>query len=164
MDDERAASSSTTPKRDRLSIGVRLPRRRLRVHRLPRPLASRRVHQPLRQAPSPLGLDRVRLHDLRHFSVTARINARHPIPTVSTTAGHSQFSTTLDLYSHAPAGGRSGSGRLPPKWDLRPARSATLREARPSKRGLLIPGNAFLSAAAVRVSRRTRPWPTSTST
>ncbi len=60
-----------------------------------------------------LDLDRVRLHDLRHFSVTALINARHPIPTVSTRVGHSQFSTTLNLYSHAlPAADREAADYL----------------------------------------------------
>jgi integrase len=48
-----------------------------------------------------LGLDRVRLHDLRHFVATVLTDGGIPIGTVSTRLGHSQLSTTLDLYTHA---------------------------------------------------------------
>jgi integrase len=48
-----------------------------------------------------LGLDRVRLHDLRHFVASILIDGGIPISTVSTRLGHSQTSTTLDLYTHA---------------------------------------------------------------
>lgn len=48
-----------------------------------------------------LGLDGVRLHDLRHFVASVLIDGRIPIGTVSTRVGHGQISTTLDLYTHA---------------------------------------------------------------
>jgi integrase len=48
-----------------------------------------------------LGLDRVRLHDLRHFVASVLVGGGVPIGTVSTRLGHSQLSTTLDLYTHA---------------------------------------------------------------
>jgi integrase len=48
-----------------------------------------------------LGLGRVRLHDLRHFVASILIDGGIPISTVSTRLGHSQTSTTLDLYTHA---------------------------------------------------------------
>jgi integrase len=48
-----------------------------------------------------LGLDRVRLHDLRHFVASVLIDGGIPISTVSTRIGHSQMSTTLNLYTHA---------------------------------------------------------------
>jgi integrase len=48
-----------------------------------------------------VGLDRVRLHDLRHFVASVLVDGGVPIGTVSTRLGHSQLSTTLDLYTHA---------------------------------------------------------------
>jgi integrase len=48
-----------------------------------------------------LGLDGVRLHDLRHFVASVLIDGGIPISTVSTRIGHSQMSTTLNLYTHA---------------------------------------------------------------
>ncbi len=48
-----------------------------------------------------LELDRVRLHDLRHFVASILIDGGIPISTVSTRIGHSQMSTTLNLYTHA---------------------------------------------------------------
>lgn len=47
-----------------------------------------------------LGLERVRLHDLRHFVASVLIDGGIPISTVSTRIGHSQMSTTLNLYTH----------------------------------------------------------------
>lgn len=48
-----------------------------------------------------LGLENVRLHDLRHFVASVLIDGGIPISTVSTRLGHSQMSTTLNLYTHA---------------------------------------------------------------
>jgi len=48
-----------------------------------------------------LKLERVRLHDLRHFVATVLTDGGIPIGTVSTRLGHSQMSTTLNLYTHA---------------------------------------------------------------
>jgi len=48
-----------------------------------------------------LGLEHVRLHDLRHFVASVLIDGGIPISTVSARLGHSQTSTTLNLYTHA---------------------------------------------------------------
>ena len=47
-----------------------------------------------------LGLDSVRLHDLRHFVATRMLAAGVPVPTVSGRLGHANSSTTLNVYSH----------------------------------------------------------------
>ena len=47
-----------------------------------------------------LGLGRVRLHDLRHFTATRLIAAGVPIRTVSGRLGHANPSTTLAVYAH----------------------------------------------------------------
>ena len=48
-----------------------------------------------------LDLDHVRLHDLRHFVASVLIDGGIAISTMSTRLGHSQMSTTLNLYTHA---------------------------------------------------------------
>jgi integrase len=50
---------------------------------------------------STLDLEHVRLHDLRHFVASVLIDGGIPISTVSNRLGHSQISTTLNLYTHA---------------------------------------------------------------
>lgn len=47
-----------------------------------------------------LGLDKVRLHDLRHFVATVLGGAGVPIATISGRLGHSENATTLNLYTH----------------------------------------------------------------
>ena len=47
-----------------------------------------------------LGLNGVRLHDLRHFVATRMLAAGVPVPTVSGRLGHASSSTTLNVYSH----------------------------------------------------------------
>ena len=47
-----------------------------------------------------LGLDSVRLHDLRHFVATSMLSDGVPLATVSNRLGHARTSTTLDRYSH----------------------------------------------------------------
>jgi len=47
-----------------------------------------------------LGLDTVRLHDLRHFAATRLLGAGIPVRTVSGRLGHSSASTTLGVYAH----------------------------------------------------------------
>jgi integrase len=47
-----------------------------------------------------LGLERVRLHDLRHFVATSMLSEGVPLATVSNRLGHARTSTTLDRYSH----------------------------------------------------------------
>jgi integrase len=48
-----------------------------------------------------LDLKHVRLHDLRHFVASVLIDGGIPISTVSKRLGHSQMSTTLNIYTHA---------------------------------------------------------------
>jgi integrase len=48
-----------------------------------------------------LGLDSVRLHDLRHFTATQLIGAGVDVRTVASRLGHSDPSMTLRVYSHA---------------------------------------------------------------
>ena len=48
-----------------------------------------------------LGIDGVRLHDLRHAHATALLTAGVPIKSVSSRLGHANASTTLNVYAHA---------------------------------------------------------------
>jgi integrase len=48
-----------------------------------------------------LGLDRVRLHDLRHFVATVLGDGGVPIATISSRLGHRDTATTLNIYTHA---------------------------------------------------------------
>jgi integrase len=48
-----------------------------------------------------LGLQRVRLHDLRHFVATGLGDGGVPIATISKRLGHRDVSTTLNIYTHA---------------------------------------------------------------
>ncbi|MGB6058568.1 MAG: tyrosine-type recombinase/integrase [Microthrixaceae bacterium] len=47
-----------------------------------------------------VGLDRTRLHDLRHFAATSLLAAGVPVRTVSGRLGHANASTTLGVYAH----------------------------------------------------------------
>ena len=47
-----------------------------------------------------LGLERVRLHDLRHFAATRLLAAGIPVRTVSGRLGHANAATTLGVYAH----------------------------------------------------------------
>jgi integrase len=48
-----------------------------------------------------VGLDHVRLHDVRHFVATALGDAGTPIATISARLGHRDKATTLNIYSHS---------------------------------------------------------------
>lgn len=48
-----------------------------------------------------LGLDHVRLHDLRHFVATVLGDGGLPIATISSRLGHRDTATTLNIYTHA---------------------------------------------------------------
>lgn len=48
-----------------------------------------------------LGLEHVRLHDLRHFTATQLGQAGTPVATISARLGHRDKATTLNIYSHA---------------------------------------------------------------
>jgi integrase len=47
-----------------------------------------------------LGIDKVRLHDLRHFAATRLLAAGVPVRTVSGRLGHANAATTLTVYAH----------------------------------------------------------------
>ena len=47
-----------------------------------------------------LGLEGVRLHDLRHFNATNLLANGTDIRTVSGRLGHADASTTLNIYAH----------------------------------------------------------------
>lgn len=49
---------------------------------------------------SSLGLERVRLHDLRHFAATSLLAAGVPVRTVAGRLGHANAATTLGVYAH----------------------------------------------------------------
>lgn len=62
----------------------------------PSNVRNRAFYPLLRQA----GLPKVRLHDLRHFTASAMLQAGIHPRMVMEQLGHSQISVTLDLYSH----------------------------------------------------------------
>ncbi len=47
-----------------------------------------------------VGVSGVRLHDLRHFSVTTALDAGVPLPTVAARHGHRDGTVTLSVYAH----------------------------------------------------------------
>jgi integrase len=47
-----------------------------------------------------VGVDKVRLHDLRHFAATRLLAAGVPVRTVSGRLGHANAATTLGVYAH----------------------------------------------------------------
>ncbi len=47
-----------------------------------------------------VGLDGVRLHDVRHFMATTMLSAGVPVSVVAGRLGHARSSTTLNVYSH----------------------------------------------------------------
>jgi integrase len=48
-----------------------------------------------------LGINGVRLHDLRHFTATQMLAAGVPVKTVAGRLGHANAATTLNVYAHA---------------------------------------------------------------
>lgn len=58
------------------------------------------VSQRFKSIRDSIGLNRVRLHDLRHFTATRLMAAGVPVRTVSGRLGHANPSTTLTVYSH----------------------------------------------------------------
>lgn len=48
-----------------------------------------------------LGIEKIRLHDLRHYVATSLGAAGTPIATISTRLGHRDRATTLNVYSHS---------------------------------------------------------------
>jgi len=48
-----------------------------------------------------LGLERIRLHDFRHYVATHLLEAGVPVRAVSERLGHANATTTLGIYAHA---------------------------------------------------------------
>ena len=62
---------------------------------------------------SSLGLERVRLHDLRHFAATSLLAAGVPVRTVAGRLGHANAATTLGIYAHfVEASDREAAGAI----------------------------------------------------
>ena len=64
-----------------------------------RPWRPNRLTQAFARLRSPLGLEGVRLHDLRHFQATVLIAAGVDVRTVAGRLGHADPSTTLRIYA-----------------------------------------------------------------
>ena len=77
----------------------------LTVPRLPSGQRDRLLHP----GPRRLGLEDVRLHDLRHFTATQLIGAGVDVRTVAGRLGHSDPSLTLRVYSHVRGAGRAAA-------------------------------------------------------
>lgn len=87
-----------------------------------------------RQAVRDAGLDRVRVHDLRHTYVSLLVAGGASIKEVSTWAGHSSAAFTLDRYSHLlDTSGDEVPDRLDALFEAAP--SAEVRALRPAADG-----------------------------
>ena len=65
------------------------------------PIQGRVVTRMLQGILASAGLPPMRFHDLRHAAATLMLALGIPLLEVSRALGHSQTSTTLDIYSHA---------------------------------------------------------------
>ena len=65
-----------------------------------RPLVPNDVTKRFIRVRKAVGLDSVRLHDLRHFTATRLLAEGVPVRTVSGRLGHSNAATTLGVYAH----------------------------------------------------------------
>jgi len=65
-----------------------------------------------------MGAPDVRLHDLRHHYATELIDAGVPLPTVQRQLGHTQLTTTANVYAHAvDSGGRRAAAAIQQRRD-----------------------------------------------
>jgi integrase len=65
-----------------------------------RPTAPNNVTKEFMRLRNRVGLDSVRLHDLRHFAATRMLSAGVSVRTVSGRLGHANASMTLGVYAH----------------------------------------------------------------
>lgn len=63
------------------------------------PIEHRTINSWLNKYLEELQIKHIRVHDLRHTNITLLINNGVPITTVSSRAGHSRTTTTLDVYA-----------------------------------------------------------------
>ena len=85
------------------SCGVRLPTSAHVFSADPdgaRPWAPNDVTKDFIRVRKAVGLDTVRLHDLRHFAATRLLAEGVPVRTVSGRLGHANAATTLGVYAH----------------------------------------------------------------
>ena len=67
----------------------------------------RHFHQSLEKA----GIRRVKFHSLRHTFVSYLLSQNTPPKDVQVTAGHSHYSTTVDIYGHIMSGAQKEAAR-----------------------------------------------------
>ena len=68
-----------------------------------------RVTQRIADLIQKYGLRKIRFHDLRHTFASILINQDVPLLNVSTFLGHSDLSTTANIYAHLDAAAKSSS-------------------------------------------------------
>lgn len=64
------------------------------------PMDPRNLSARFQELVKKAGVRRVRLHDLRHFAATVQLMDGAPVKAVQAQLGHSNSSTTLDIYGH----------------------------------------------------------------
>ena len=69
------------------------------------------VNEAFHHALDRAGLPRRRVHDLRHTSATMHLKHGAPTHEVSAILGHSQASTTQNIYAHATVSGQGDALR-----------------------------------------------------
>ena len=65
-----------------------------------RPLDSRNLTTDFQEELARAGLPRIRWHDLRHTTATLLLEGGEDLGVVSRILGHSDYSTTSDVYAH----------------------------------------------------------------
>ena len=65
-----------------------------------KPLNPMALTRTLNRAANRIGVDRIKLHDLRHFHASLLLQSGQNSVLVSKRLGHSTFSMTLDVYGH----------------------------------------------------------------
>ena len=64
------------------------------------PMEPRNLNRHFSQLLTDTKLNHMRLHDLRHFCASLLLAQGVPLKTISEILGHSQISTTADIYAH----------------------------------------------------------------
>lgn len=100
---------------------------------LGRPWAPDRVTRMFVGLRNRLGMDGLRLHDLRHFAATRLLAAGVPVRTVSGRLGHANAATTHGVYAHFLAESDRVAadvmGRLLSRGPLSTARSGPMKRS-----------------------------------
>jgi integrase len=96
-----------------VACGVALPRSAFVFSRQPdgsKPLHPNDATAAFGDLRARLGINGIRLHDLRHFAATRLLVAGVPVRQVSGRLGHANASTTLNIYAHTVADAGCSSG------------------------------------------------------